>query len=272
VLLAAWQGREAEALGLIDATANDVGRCGAGAGLIVSRWASAQLYTGLGRYEEALAASEQAAEHAHDPTRVLPELIEAAVRCGKRDRAAAALLRLSEATAAIGSEWALGVEARSRALLSESDAAEELFREAIERLERTRVRVELARAHLLYGEWLRRERRRLDAREQLRSAHEMFASMGAEGFAARAARELLATGESARKRTVETSDQLTAQEAQIAQLARDGLSNPEIAVRLFISSRTVEYHMHKIFAKLNISTRHQLDRVLFSDRDPAQPG
>jgi ATP/maltotriose-dependent transcriptional regulator MalT len=160
----------------------------------------------------------------------------------------------------------MGIEARSRALLSDGDAAEGLYREAIDRLGRTRVRVALARAHLLYGEWLRRENRRIDAREQLRTAHQMFASMGADGFAERAARELLATGEQVRKRTPQTAPQLTARESQIAQLAVDGLSNPEIAAQLFMSRRTVEYHLHKIFAKLAITSRNQLHRVLATSR------
>jgi DNA-binding CsgD family transcriptional regulator len=180
--------------------------------------------------------------------------------------AANALERLSEIARASGTEWALGIEARSRALLREGDAAERLYLEAIERLARTRIRVELARAHLLYGEWLRRERRRLEARAQLRTAHEMCTRMGLEAFARRAERELLATGERARKRSDETRDDLTAQEAQIARLARDGLSNPEIGTRLFISSRTVEYHLHKAFTKLGISSRNQLGRAV-----PAEP-
>ena len=177
-------------------------------------------------------------------------------------RARDALQRLSETTRASGTDWALGIEARSRALLSDGEAAEDLYRQAIDRLGRTRVRVALARAHLLYGEWLRRERRRMDAREHLRTAHEMFATMGAEGFADRAERELRATGETARKRTVETSSRLTAQEAQVARLARDGLSNPEIGARLFISRRTVQYHLGKVFTKLDITSRGQLNRVL----------
>ena len=166
------------------------------------------------------------------------------------------------------SDWALGIEARVRALLSEGDLADRLYRESIARLGRAPVRAELARTHLLYGEWLRRERRRVDAREQLRTAHEMFAAMGAEAFAERARRELLATGETVRRRTVETRDELTAQERQIARLARDGLSNPEIGTRLFISPRTVKYHLRKVFIKLDISSRTELDRVLRSDPDP----
>ena len=190
------------------------------------------------------------------------ELILAAARSGRTDRATDALERLSEMTRASGSDWALGIEARSRALLSEGPDADRLYREAIERLGRTRVRVALARAHLQYGEWLRRERRRLDAREQLRTAYEMLTSMGVEAFAQRAERELLATGARARKRSPETREALTAQEAQVARLARDGLSNLDIGARLIISPRTVEYHLHKVFTKLNISGRGQLDRAL----------
>jgi ATP/maltotriose-dependent transcriptional regulator MalT len=194
--------------------------------------------------------------------RVLPERIEAATRSGNPEDAADALQRLSETTRASGSDWGLGIEARSGALVSEGDAAERLYREAIDRLGRTRMRVELARAHLLYGESLRRERRRLDAREQLRTAHEMFTAMGIEAFADRAARELLATGETARKRTAETERQLTAREAQIARLARDGLSNPDIGAQLFISPRTVEYHLHKVYGKLDITSRNELSGAL----------
>jgi DNA-binding CsgD family transcriptional regulator len=229
------------------------------------QWASALLYNGLGRYEEALAAAQQASENPHEllfSAWGLVELIEAAVRSGTPDPAADALQRLSDATRASGTDWALGVEARSRALLSDNEAAELLYREAIERLGRTRVRAELARSHLVYGEWLRRQKRRVDAREQLRTAHEMFTAMGMEAFAQRAERELLATGETARKRTVESLDQLTAREAQIVRLARDGLSNPEIGARLFISPKTVEYHLHKVFTKLGVSSRSQLNRVL----------
>jgi DNA-binding CsgD family transcriptional regulator len=163
-------------------------------------------------------------------------------------------------------DWALGIEARVHALLSEGDAADGYYRDSIERLGHTPARVELARAHLLYGEWLRRGRRRVDARQQLRTAHDMLATMGIEAFAERARRELLATGETARKRSVETADELTAQEAQIARLARNGLSNPEIGARLFISPRTVQYHLRKVFTKLDIASRSELDGVL--PRDP----
>jgi DNA-binding CsgD family transcriptional regulator len=188
--------------------------------------------------------------------------VEAAARVGEHDVAEWALERLVLTTRPSGTDWALGVEARSRALISDGATADSLYGEAIERLGRTRVRVQLARAHLTYGEWLRRERRRVDAREQLRTALEMFTSMGAEAFADRAERELLATGERVRKRSIDTRDDLTTQEMQIARLARDGLSNPEIGERMFISPHTVAYHLRKVFSKLDITSRDQLDRVL----------
>ena len=183
----------------------------------------------------------------------------------------AALQWLSERTQMTPTDWALGIQARIRALLSDGEDAEPLYRESIARLGRTRVRAELARSHLLYGEWLRRERRRGEAREQLRTAYEMLDAMGIGAFAERARRELLATGETARKRTVETSGQLTAQEAQVARLARDGLSNPQISARMFISTRTVRYHLTKVFTKLGITSRSQLDRVLPGGPDTAAP-
>ncbi|MEA2279860.1 MAG: hypothetical protein QOK21_467, partial [Solirubrobacteraceae bacterium] len=238
--LAAWRGHEADASELLEASKGEMVARGDGLGLTVIYQASAVLCNGLGRYEDALAAAEQATEDPHDlgaSNAALPELIEAATRVGIPDRAAAAMKRLAETTSASGTDWALGIEARSRALVTDREAAESFHRQAIQRLERTHIRGELARAHLLYGEWLRRERRRLDARTQLRTAHDMFTRLGTEAFAARAARELRATGETARKRTIETSDQLTAHEAQIARLARDGLSNAEIGARLFISPR-----------------------------------
>ena len=268
-MLSAWRGREAEAFELIGQSVREVVPRGEALGLAAAQWASALVYNGLGRYEDALAAAEQACEHPEDLgffNWSLAELILAAARSGRIDRATDALERLSEMTRASGSDWALGIEARSRALLSEGANADRLYREAIERLGRTRVRVALARAHLQYGEWLRRERRRLDAREQLQTAYEMLTAMGVEAFAQRAERELLATGARARKRSPETRETLTAQEAQVARLARDGLSNLEIAARLIISPRTVEYHLHKVFTKLDISSRHQLGRVL-----PEQP-
>jgi DNA-binding CsgD family transcriptional regulator len=188
----------------------------------------------------------------------MAELVEAAVRSGERQLASLALERLAETTSAAGTDWALGIEARSRALVSKGEAADSLYRDAIERLSRTSIRVQLARAHLLYGEWLRRERRRREAREHLRAALEMFTSMGTEGFADRSQRELVATGEHARKRSVETRDDLTPQETQIARLAGDGLSNAEIGARLFVSQSTVAYHLRNVFSKLNIASRHQL--------------
>ena len=232
-----------------------IARGGEGIVLTFSEHARAVLYNGLGRYEAALAPAQSAGERDELMVSVwsLPELVEAATRCGQDDVANAAIESLSERTRAAGTELALGIEARSKALLSDGEVAERLYREAIERLGRTRLAFELARAHLLYGEWLRRERRRIDARDQLRLARDTFTSMGAEAFAARAGRELLATGETARKRTDETRDELTAQETQIAQFARDGLSNAEIGARLFISPRTVEYHLHKVFTKLGIT-------------------
>jgi DNA-binding CsgD family transcriptional regulator/tetratricopeptide (TPR) repeat protein len=268
--LAACQGREAEAAELIKATLKDVRARGDDMGLTVTQWASAVLYNGLGRYDDALAAAQQATEHAQGSTPSLVELIEAATRSGMAADADDALRRLLDTTRSSGTDWALGIEARSRALLSHGQVAEDLYREAIDRLGRSRATVCRARAHLIYGEWLRRERRRLDAREQLRTAHEMFTAMGLEAFAQRAARELLATGETARKRTVETSGQLTAQEAHIARLAGGGLSNPEIGSQLFISPRTVEYHLHKVFGKLDINSRNQLRGALSSDPALAQ--
>lgn len=192
----------------------------------------------------------------------LPELIEAASRTGQTRLAADALARLEEATSIGQTDWGQGIHARSRALISEGEDAERWYREAVDRLSRTGFRSELARAHLVYGEWLRREGRRADARAQLRTAHEMFAAIGMQAFAERTRRELLATGETIRRRTASTRDQLTPQEAQIAQLAQTGMSNPEIAAQLFLSPRTVEYHLAKVFTKLDISSRRQLRHAL----------
>jgi DNA-binding CsgD family transcriptional regulator len=264
--LEAFRGRQAETAALVDATIADVTQRGEGNGIAVAQWATAVLNNGIGDYMKAITAAQRATEYAGEivsPAWALVELVEAAARSGKTDIAAEALRRLAEITSADGTDWARGVEARPRALLSDGESAERFYRESIERLGRTRVRVELARTHLVYGEWLRRERRRVDARVQLRIAHELLDAMGMEAFAERAARELKATGETVRKRSVPTSGQkLTAQEAQIARLARDGLSNPEIAARMFISGRTVQYHLRKVFTKLGIASRTQLDRAL----------
>jgi DNA-binding CsgD family transcriptional regulator len=236
---------------------------GEGRGVGGYGYGMAVLYNGLGRYDTALASAQRACEY--DDLGIfgfsLVELIEAGARSGAHADAAAALRKLEERTGAVGTDWALGVEAWSRALLSDGPAAEALYVESIERLGRTRIALHLARAHLLYGEWLRRENRRVDARTHLRSAHDMFGDAGAQAFADRAHRELLATGETARARTDETRDVLTPQEAQIARLARDGLSNPEIGAQLFISPRTVQYHLRKVFQKLDITSRNQLTRV-----------
>ena len=270
LILAGWRGRPAEMPALIEAADRDAIARGEGRTIGAGDYAAAVLYNGVGRYADALVAAQRLSEHPEElvfSTWGLVELVEAATRSGTPDLAADALRQLSEATSTAGTDWALGVEAHARALVSEDELAEDLYREAIERLARTRARAWLARAHLLYGEWLRRQRRRLEAREQLRTAHDMLAAMGAEGFAGRAARELLATGETARKPTVETRSGLTAQEAQIARLARDGQSNPEIGARLFISPRTVEYHLRKVFGKLEISSRTELGAAL-----PGDPG
>jgi DNA-binding CsgD family transcriptional regulator len=273
LVLAAWRGQEAQALELIEASREDAARRGEGRAVTLAEYATAVLYNGLGGYQAALAAAQRACEY--DALGLfawsLIELVEAAARSREPELAGDALDRLSERTRLSGTDWALGIEARSRALLSNGRTAEDLYLEAIERLGRCRIKVHLARAHLIYGEWLRRENRRIDARDQLRTAHEMFSTMGAEAFAERAARELLATGEKARKRTDDTRDQLTAQEKQIAELARDGHSNPEIGAQLFIGTRTVEYHLHKVFTKLEISSRNELGRVLPSEAPEAQP-
>jgi DNA-binding CsgD family transcriptional regulator len=263
-LLAACRGDEARLSGLVEAGEPILIGRGEGVALSHGEHARALLHNGLGHYEAALAPAQSAS--AQNDLWVsgwaLPELVEAAARTADRQRAAVALESLSRRTRATGTQWGLGIEARSRALLSEGTVAEELYREAIDRLGRSRVALELARAHLLYGEWLRRARRRVDARENLRVAHDMLTGMGAHGFAERAHRELLATGATARKRTDETRDELTAQEVQIARLAKDGLSNPEIGAQLFISPRTVKYHLRKVFTKLEISSRGELSAAL----------
>jgi DNA-binding CsgD family transcriptional regulator len=262
LILAALRGHEAEMSLLVTTAKDEAVERGEGLGISLTDWATAAFNNGLGHYQDALAAAEEASAYTADVSAAvnwgLVELIEAAVRCGLPERATDAVRRLSESTGATGTDWGLGVEARSRALVSEGGTADRLYLEAIERLGRTRMGAELARAHLVYGEWLRREERRTDARDQLRVAYEMFAGMGMEGFAERARRELLATGETVRKRVVETLTDLTAQEAQIAKLARDGHTNQEIGGQLFISPRTVEWHLGNVFAKLGISSRKDL--------------
>ena len=265
LVLAAYRGREADLSGLIDATIREATAGGQGIAVQYALWASSVISNAHGRYEAALAAAMRASEDTPElfvSAWALSEQVEAASRCGKPDQAADALGLLAEHADAGGTDWALGLVARSRALVSEGGAAERLHREAIERLGSTRLRPDLARAHLLYGEWLRRENRRVDAREQLRTAHEMLAAMGAEGFAERAGRELVATGEKVRKRRDDTRDELTPQEEHIARLARDGMTNPEIGAQLFISPRTVEWHLRKVFTKLGISSRKALHDVL----------
>jgi DNA-binding CsgD family transcriptional regulator len=264
LVLVAWRGLEVEALERIAADVEDANARGEGRAIGLAEYATALLYNGLGRYEAALAAAARACEY--DDLGFLGwaliELIEAGARSGSRDVAAAALPRLEERAAASGTDWALGIEARSRALLSDGQAADALYREAIERLARTRITVHRARAHLVYGEWLRREKRRLDAREHLRVAHEMLSRIGAEAFAERARRELAATGQTVRKHAVETRNALTAQELQIARLADEGLTNPQIGAELFLSPRTVEWHLRNVFAKLGINSRIKLREAL----------
>ncbi len=265
ILMASLRGDYAEAAPLIEATIAEAEARGQGIAATYAHWAAAILNNGLGRYQQALAAAQDARQETpplYMSMWALPELVEAAARCGNSQLAADALERLAETTRPGGTDFGLGIEARSRALVSEGAAAEGLYREAIDRLGRTQLRPELARAHLLHGEWLRREGRRTDAREQLREAYQMLTIMGVEGFAGRARRELLATGENVRKRRVENTGELTAQEAQIAWLARDGLSNPEISTQLFLSPRTIEWHLRKIFGKLDISSRKQLRGAL----------
>jgi DNA-binding CsgD family transcriptional regulator len=258
--LRSLQGREAETSALIASTIEDAAAGGHTIALY-AHWAAAVLYNGLARYQEAAESARQATSSPFEvfvSVRALPELVEAAARAGDAELAREALERLAETTQPCGNDLALGIEARSRALLSDGAAADDLYREAIDRLRRTQLRPELARAHLLYGEWLRREGRRVDAREQLRTAHDLFLAIGMEAFAERTHRELVATGEKVRKRGPETREGLTAQEEQVARLARDGLSNPEIGAQLFLSARTVEWHLRKVFTKLDISSRRQL--------------
>jgi DNA-binding CsgD family transcriptional regulator len=250
-----------------DAWRNGMER-GEGSGLAIFLGLNAMRHNGHGRYREALADAQRACEREDVIAygRALVELVEGGVRAGAADDAAAALEHLSERTRASGTEWALGLEARCRALLSDDES---LYQESIERLARSRAALELARSRLLYGEWLRRERRRTDAREVLRAAHESFSHMGADAFAERTRRELLATGETARRITPDTRDALTPQEIQVARLARDGHTNPEIGAQLFISPRTVQYHLHKVFRKLDVTSRQELRAALADGSDRA---
>jgi DNA-binding CsgD family transcriptional regulator len=261
IMRTALRGDEAHARPLFDAAAQSATERGEGAGLGVLRWQTATLHNANGRYAQALEAARSSCEHedlmAYGPA--LAELVEAGVRGGRPDEAALALHRLRERTRAAGTDWALGVEARCRALVGDDEAT---YREAVERLAASRAALELARSRLLYGEWLRRANRRTDAREQLRAAHEDFERFGAAAFAERARRELLATGETVRRVTADARDALTPQEVQVARLARDGHTNPEIGAQLFISPRTVEYHLHKVYRKLDVSTRRQLRDAL----------
>jgi ATP/maltotriose-dependent transcriptional regulator MalT len=273
MMLAAWRGQQTQAAELIEATLREPAAGGVSSMVDVAHYASAVLNNGLGRHAAARDAALRvfALDQLGAGPFVLPELAEAASRTGDVPLVEAALEWLSERAQVTPTDWALGIQARVRALLSAGETAERCYRESIVHLGRTRARGQLARAHLLYGEWLRRERRRIDARLQLRIAHDMLEAMGIEGFAERARRELAATGESAGKRTVDTTVELTAQEALIARLARDGLSNPEIGARLFISARTVKYHLSKVFLKLGITARTQLDRVLPRESDSVDP-
>jgi DNA-binding CsgD family transcriptional regulator len=265
IALAGIRGQEADASQLIDGVVTTAAAGGQGTALQYAKWARSVLMNGLGRYEEGLAAAVEACELApqlHVASWALSELIEAGARTDRVELARDALARLEEHVVGCDTDWALGMQARSRAILSEGEPAERLYREAITRLGRTRLRPDLARAQLLYGEWLRRAKRRVDARAQLRAAYDLCATIGMEAFAERARGELLATGERVRTRTAETRDELTPQELQIARLARDGLSNPEIGARLFLSPRTAEWHLRKVFSKLGIRSRQELSRAL----------
>jgi DNA-binding CsgD family transcriptional regulator len=274
LLLAGYQGDHAQAVDVFSATVADSMARGEGFAVQLATWATAVLHNGLGHYAEALTAAQRATEEAYQPLGIqlaLPELIESAVRAGRAEIARAALERLSAMTVIPSSDWAKGLEARSQALLSQGEEAEHRYAEAIERLGRTRLRPDLARARLLYGEWLRRENRRGEARRELRAAYEMFVVIGAEAFAERARTELVATGEKVRKRQAETYTDLTPQEEHIARLARDGRTNPEIAAELFISARTVEWHLRKVFTKLDISSRRGLRDALPPRGRPPHP-
>jgi len=264
MMLAAWRGQEALASELIERGTREATERGIGRMVQFALCAAAVLNNGIGRYDAAYEPARRAFEDdylGYTPI-VVPEVAEAASRTGDAALLQAVTAWMAERTALAPTDWALGMDARVRALATDGDAAEALYRESIERLGRTRVRVELARARLLYGEWLRREGRRVDARDELRVAREMLLSMGADGFAERARHELLATGEKVRKRRDDARDELTPQEMHIAQLARDGRTNPEIGAELFLSPRTVEWHLKKVFGKLGINSRRALRDAL----------
>jgi ATP/maltotriose-dependent transcriptional regulator MalT len=274
LVLAAFRGQDAEADSLIQRTITEATAGGQGTAVQEAHWAAAVVANADGRYEAALDAAKVASDDTPElvvSAWALSELVEAATRTGDTELATAALARLAARTDGSDGGWGLGLEARSRALLSEGDAAERDYREAIDRLGDSGLRPDLARSHLIYGEWLRRENRRVDARAQLRTAHEMLVMMGADGFAERARRELLATGEKVRKRRDDTRDELTPQEEHIARLASDGRTNSEIGAQLFISPRTVEWHLRKVFTKLGISSRKGLQGVLPSRDQQATP-
>jgi DNA-binding CsgD family transcriptional regulator len=266
LILLAWRGREAELAALIDATLAEILPRGEGIGATTCQWVTAVSHLGSSRFDDARASAEQAIDPAKPldwPSRaVLPELVEAAARSGYTDRAHAALEQLSAVTRPSGTDWGLGLEARARALVSEPAAAEPLYREAIERLGRTRLRAEHARAHLLFGEWLLAMGRGQDAEEELLTAYRMFTDTGMEAFAGRARRQLAAGGATLDEREARPRDDLTRQERQITRLALEGLTNPEIGARLFLSPRTVEWHLGKVFAKLGIRSRRELAAVL----------
>jgi ATP/maltotriose-dependent transcriptional regulator MalT len=264
LVLTAWRGDEEQAAGVFQEATRLATARGEGRALTLIDFATAVLENGLGRYDAALAAAQRACAHGEIilANWALVELIEAAVRSGRRDVATEALERLVERLGSNGTEWAQGIASRCRALVADGDDAESRYREAIARLTGSRAAPELARAHLLYGEWLRRESRRVDAREQLRRADDLFSRMGAHAFAERARRELSATGATVRKRTEDAAEELTAQEAQVARLAIAGLTNPEIGAQLYLSRRTVEWHLRKVFTKLAISSRRELEKAL----------
>jgi ATP/maltotriose-dependent transcriptional regulator MalT len=269
MLLAAFRGQEQETCTFVDASIDAATAYGQGFGAQYAHWAAAILWSGLGRHEAALAeAQEAASDDLFLSGWALPELVEAAAKTDRMEFAREALDRLTTSTDAAGTDWAAGIAARSRALVCEGAAAEAAYREAIDALARTNLRPELARAHLLYGEWLRRENRRDEARAQLHLGHDMFVADGLEAFAERSRRELIATGAKMRRQLVGERTELTRQEAQIARLARDGLSNPEIGARLFLSPRTVEWHLRKIFTKLGVRSRWELSEAL---QDAAEP-